>query len=176
MCSTVSYFCPDLIVEWGTHYGASARVFFEVTRFLEMETEIHSADLPLEVSHVENLQDQDKRGYLVRGKSVHLRFGDGLVIAKGLIEESQPRLPLFFLDGDHEYETVQRELKTLKEIASCAVVLAHDTFYQKESSKYNVGPHKAVTEFAAVHALPTFSTVLGLPGMTLLYWGLDILK
>jgi cephalosporin hydroxylase len=171
MCSTLNYFRPDLIVEWGTHYGASARVFFEAAQFLSIKTEIHSADLPLDVAHVENLQDQNMRGHLVKGKPVHLHFGDGLVVVQNLMEEKQPRLPLIFLDGDHAYETVQRELNILKEIAPRAVVLAHDTFYQKESSNYNIGPYKAVTEFAEKHSLPTYSTALGLPGMTLLYWG-----
>ena len=51
-----------------------------------------------------------------------------------------------------------------------AVVLAHDTFAQGSESGYNVGPHRAVTEFAAARGLAVRSTILGLPGMSLLSW------
>lgn len=170
MCSTISYFQPDFIVEWGTHYGASARVFFEVVHFLSLRAEIHSVDLPLEVEHVENIKNEAARGVLVKGLPVHLHIGDGLTVAKALIEENQPTTPLFFLDGDHEYETVQRELRSIKQFAPRAIILAHDTFYQDQTSQYNVGPYKAVNEFVEQNSLSVNSTVLGLPGMSLLHW------
>ena len=170
MCSTVNYFRPDVIIEWGTHYGASARVFFEMTQALSLKTEVHTVDLPLEVEHVENIKDQNTRGALVKGTAVHLHLGDGMSIAREILTEKKPVQPLFFLDGDHAYETVRSELASLKEIAPRAVVLAHDTFYQKVSSKYNIGPYQAITEFTSKYSLPLYSTVLGLPGMSLTYW------
>jgi cephalosporin hydroxylase len=170
MSSVVSYFQPDLIVEWGTHYGASARVFYEITQFLELNTEIHSIDLPLGTAHIENLSDRVARGKYVKKLPVQLHTGDGLSVAGTLVAQKQPTSPLFFLDGDHEYETVRNELQTIKQFATRAVILTHDTFYQEHTANYNIGPYKAVTEFAAEYSLSVYSTLLGLPGISLLYW------
>ena len=170
MCSAVSYFNPDLIVEWGTHMGVSARIFYETTRFLGRETEIHSVDLPQDAVHQENIAAAENRARYVRGLPVTLHEGDGVTIARAVYAAARPRRVLFFLDGDHEYDTVRRELEGVRQLAPSAAVLLHDAFNQGPQSGYNTGPYRALQEFAARESVPVESTALGLPGMSLTYW------
>jgi predicted O-methyltransferase YrrM len=170
MCSTVAYFRPGIIIEWGTHLGVSARIFHEITRYLKLSIPIHSVDLPSETAHVENIRDLALRGRLVKNVGVQLHLGDGLTIARELIAEVEGVLPLFFLDGEHSYETVSRELNGLRATASCAVVLLHDSFYQGPEAGYNCGPFEALSEFSKANHTPVTSTALGLPGLSLTYW------
>jgi cephalosporin hydroxylase len=170
MCSTLAYFRPDLILEWGTHYGKSARIFYEATIYLNLKTQIHSIDLPPTAEHIENIHEASQRGALVRRLPVMLHLGDGLTIARQVIQKEKPDLPLFFIDGDHSFASVQNELKGIHNMAPQAVVLAHDTFWQGGESGYNCGPAEALSEFATQHKLPLQTTLLGLPGMSLTYW------
>jgi hypothetical protein len=170
MCSTLAYFKPDMILEWGTHYGKSARTFYETAKYLQLGTEIHSIDLPLESEHAENIHTVSQRGSFVRGLPVTLHLGDGLTVARQILLAQIPSLPLFFVDGDHSVESVRKELNGIKEIAPHAVVLAHDTFLQGKESGYNCGPFEAMREFISQQHLPLQSTNLGLPGMSLTYW------
>ena len=170
MCSTVSYFDPDLIVEWGTHLGVSARIFYEATRLLGRETAIHSVDLPPDAVHEENVAAAENRARFVRGLAVTLHEGDGITVARDVYAAAKPERALFFLDGDHAYETVRRELLGVRSLASSAAVLLHDTFNQTAASGYNIGPYRALTEFAAGQSLPVYHTALGLPGMSLVHW------
>jgi predicted O-methyltransferase YrrM len=170
MCSTVAYFKPGIIIEWGTHLGISARIFYEISRQLSLSVPIHSIDLPPDVAHVENIRDLAQRGRYVRNTTVQLHQGDGLSVARGLLAETKGVLPLIFLDGDHHYETVSRELNGLRTAAPQAVVLVHDTFFQGPEANYNCGPYEALLEFSKTDDIPVCSTALGLPGMTLAYW------
>lgn len=170
MCSTLAYFKPDMIIEWGTHYGKSARIFYEAAAYLNLPTEIHSVDLPPAEEHIENIHVASQRAALVRKLPVILHLGDGLTVAGKVLAEKKNKLPLFFLDGDHSYASVQNELNGLKSMSPHAVVLAHDTFLQGSESGYNCGPYQALSEFTAQYRLPFQSTSLGLPGMSLTYW------
>ena len=170
MSSTVSYFKPDTILEWGTHYGQSARIFYEVEQYLKLGTKIYSIDLPPDEEHIENIHDPKQRGKFVRGLPVALYTGDGLTIARKIFIEIKPNLTLFFIDGDHSFESVSKELDGIKEMASRAVILAHDVFLQGTESGYNCGPYEALINFTSYNRLPFQSTVLGLPGMGLTYW------
>ena len=172
MSGTVCRFRPTHIFEWGTHIGKSARVFYETATYFKINTEIHSIDLPDDVSHGEH--PKDKRGKLVKGKkNVFLHQGDGLntslSIAKGVKGEFSP---LFYVDGDHSYESVKRELEGIIDNVPNATILLHDTFYQSEDSGYNVGPFQAIEDVLDAHPGHGYSridTKTGLPGMTLLY-------
>jgi hypothetical protein len=79
--------------------------------------------------------------------------------------------PLFFIDGDHAYESVLRELSVVAIEIPSANVLLHDTFNQSAGSGYNTGPHRAIED--VLRAYPDryrrIDSGLGLPGMTLLY-------
>ena len=173
MAGTVCRFRPTHVFEWGTNVGASARIFYETARRFEIPLEIHSIDLPADVAHVE--QPGRRRGKLVKGKAgVVLHLGDGLETSLA-IYRTLPKgsRVLFFVDGDHSYESVRRELAAIVDQVAGPLVLLHDTFFQSADSGYNVGPHLAIRD--VLTALPdgrrlrTMETKTGLPGMTLVY-------
>lgn len=174
MTATVCRIKPTHIFEWGTNIGKSARAFYEISRAFGIACEIHSIDLPDDVDHQEH--PERKRGMLVRGiKQVTLHQGDGLQSALRLYSEALPRYkqvrPLFFIDGDHSYESVKRELTEILRSVPEAAVLLHDTFCQSSESGYNIGPYLAINE--VLETMPSqyssLSMATGLPGMTLLY-------
>jgi hypothetical protein len=161
---------PGIVFDWGTHRGSSARLFWECAKAFRLECPIHSVDLPPDVTHVEH--PGDERGRLVRGlENVHLHLGDGVSVALAQWERAgRPARPLFFVDGDHAYESVFNELRRIFDAVPDASALVHDTFFQSPESGYNVGPAEAVRRIIALD--PPRFTVLdsgpGLPGMTLL--------
>jgi cephalosporin hydroxylase len=171
MSSVVCRLNPPHIFEWGTHVGKSARVFYECAAQYGLGTQIHSTDLPDEAEHVEH--PGQERGRLVRGlEQVHLHQGDGLTTSLSVWRSSgRPAGPLFFVDGDHAYDSVLRELVGITETVSDASVLVHDTFYQSADSGYNIGPYRAVGDL--LERVPgryrRYDTGLGLPGMTFLW-------
>jgi cephalosporin hydroxylase len=171
MCAAVCQFQPPLVFEWGTHVGKSARVFYECARYYGIPVQIHSVDLPDTAGHVEH--PGEMRGRLVRGlPGVHLHQGDGIEVSLATWKASgRPRSPLFYIDGDHAYESVLRELSAIAAEVPAANILLHDTFNQSNESGYNVGPHRAIED--VLRAYPgryrRFDSGLGLPGMTLLY-------
>jgi len=174
LVSSVCWFKPTHVLEWGTHVGKSARIFYETCRFFSLPVEIHSTDLPDSVDHCEH--PHRDRGIMVQGlPGVCLYQGDGLDTSmekyREFVQHAPVCRPLFFIDGDHEYQSVKRELLgVLQEIPSAAVLL-HDTFYQSARSGYNIGPYRAIQD--ALSLLPdqyrVISTHEGLPGMTFLY-------
>jgi len=175
MAGAVCRFRPTHVFEWGTNVGSSARVFFETARQFAIPLEIHSIDLPPEVGHVEH--PGSRRGELVRGKpGVTLHLGDGLETSLG-IARAMPAggQALFFVDGDHGYASVKRELAAILDTVKNPVVLLHDTFYQSAGSGYNIGPFEAVRDVLSEVPDParfrTVVTNMGLPGMTLVYPG-----
>ena len=162
---------PKQVFEWGTNIGISARVFRETAKKFNLTLEIHSIDLPDDVEHVEH--PQGKRGMMVRGlPEVTLHYGDGLEKTLEIFGKSLEQTPpLIFIDGDHSYEAVKRELRGVIENIPKVSIILHDTFYQSEKSEYNIGPHQAITEILreVPDRFKVISTTTGLPGMTLLY-------
>jgi cephalosporin hydroxylase len=171
LVAAVCRFEPREIYEWGTHIGKSARVFFESSNHYGISTEIHSIDLPDDISHPEH--PRSERGRLVLGlPRVHLHQGDGLDVSLQLWRSGGRRQgPLFFLDGDHAYGSVLRELNGVMDEIPDAPMLVHDSFFQSPEAEYNIGPHQAIE--AALAARPgryrRIQAGLGLPGLTLLY-------
>jgi cephalosporin hydroxylase len=161
---------PSVVFDWGTHVGTSARIFFECEKAFQLGYEIHSIDLPLNASHVEH--PGRKHGRMVRGlDKVHLHRGNGVKVAIQHWQKlGRPRRPLFFVDGDHAYESVRDELNEIFSTVPDASALAHDTFFQSSELKYNVGPARAVDEIIAKFPsrFRVIKSGLGLPGMTLL--------
>jgi cephalosporin hydroxylase len=170
MTGAACWLKPSVVFDWGTHIGASARIFYECNEAFRLGYEIHSIDLPPDATHVEH--PGEAHGRLVRGfPEVHLHRGDGVKIALAQWQKlGRPKRPLFFVDGDHAYESVRDELNEIFSTVPDASALAHDTFFQSAESKYNVGPARAVDEI--LEKFPSrFRVVksgLGLPGMTLL--------
>ena len=161
---------PSVVFDWGTHIGVSARIFHECDKAFKLGFEIHSIDLPPDASHVEH--PGQEHGRLVRGLAgVHLHRGNGVKVALDVWRRlGQPKRPLFFVDGDHAYESVRDELGEIFSAIPDASALAHDSFFQSADSNYNVGPALAIDEIVA-KAPSRFKVIksgLGLPGMTLL--------
>jgi hypothetical protein len=161
---------PSVVFDWGTHIGVSARVFYECRQTFKLGYEIHSVDLPPDANHVEH--PGQEHGRLVRGlERVHLHRGNGVKVALDQWQKlGRPKRPLFFVDGDHAYDSVRCELNEIFSTIPDASALAHDTFFQSAESNYNVGPARAIDEI--VEKFPSRFRVirsgLGLPGMTLL--------
>jgi cephalosporin hydroxylase len=170
MISAVCRFQPTHIFEWGTHFGKSARIFYETSEFFDLGVEIHSVDLPDDASHTEH--PGRKRGKYVRGTPVQLHQGDGLDTSLEILAKlGASATALFFVDGDHSYDSVRRELEGIIEHVERPVALLHDTFYQSEDSGYNTGPFRAIREVlqARGSTYRTIETKTGLPGMTLVF-------
>jgi hypothetical protein len=161
---------PSVVFDWGTHIGVSARIFYECGKAFKLGYEVHSIDLPLDGTHVQH--PGQEHGRLVRGiGNVHLHHGNGVKVALDIWRKlGQPDRPLFFVDGDHAYESVRDELTEIFSASVDASALAHDTFFQSSDSNYNVGPARAVDD--VVESFPgrfkVIKSGLGLPGMTLL--------
>jgi cephalosporin hydroxylase len=171
MISAVCRLKPTHIFEWGTHIGKSARIFYETVRHFGLSTEIHSIDLPDEVDHHEH--PREKHGIFVKGiPAVRLYQGDGVKTALEIYRKvSEMCRPLVYIDGDHSYLAVKRELGEVINNIPNASILLHDTFYQSAESGYNLGPYQAITDTLSnlPHKYKIISTNTGLPGMTLLY-------
>lgn len=170
MVAAVCRLKPQQIFEWGTNTGKSARIFYETGKRFGLPLEVHSIDLPDKHDHEEH--PGWRRGYMVMGKSgVSLYQADGLSKAIELYQRQPAKRTLVFIDGDHSYESVYRELNGVINAMPNAAILLHDTFYQSEQSGYNIGPNKAVSQ--TLEAMPgkyrVMATATGLPGMTLLY-------
>jgi len=171
LAAAVTKIRPTHIFEWGTNIGKSARVFYETGKFFNITIEIHSIDLPDEAKHLEH--PGAKRGLLVKGlKEVKLHTGDGLETAMRICRTIGLNniVPLFFIDGDHGYHSVKRELSGIINALPEAGILLHDTFYQSSESGYNVGPYQAIKDVVTdAHNYKFIRQDLGLPGMTLIY-------
>src|SRR5438132_5168728 len=161
MCSIVVRYKPKYIFEWGTHVGKSARIFYEVINAFGIDCEIHSIDLPENAHHEEHPRDEyamfvknfcraeigSEQRRQVGSKNVILHRGDGLEKSMELYKRfGHEAVVMFFVDGDHRFESVKRELETLVKEAENSIILLHDTFYQSKESNYNVGPHNAIKD------------------------------
>jgi len=171
MTAAVCRIKPTHILEWGTNIGASARIFHEICRAFSLSAEIHSIDLPDHEHHEEHPGQQ--RGRLLRGiPEVQLHQGDGCDVALSILADATvPVRPLFFLDGDHDYASVRRELCLIADAFPQASILVHDTLYQPEASGYNTGPWRAIRDLLLETgaSYERYDQNLGLPGMTLLW-------
>jgi len=171
LSSSVVKVKPDYIFEWGTHLGISARIFYEVCKKYNINAIINSIDLPDDIEHIEHPGNQ--RGIKVKGlKNVILHQGDGLNTSLDIANKlKRNNKLLFFLDGDHSYESVSRELNGIYNAFPKSYILIHDTFYQSSNSGYNIGPYEAVRDFLEKNPnqYKKISTDIGLPGMTFLY-------
>jgi hypothetical protein len=134
---------------------------------------VHSIDLPDDIEHGEH--PGERRGILVRDiDKIKLHQGDGLDTSLKIMKRSKQNSKgagvLFFIDGDHSYKSVKRELSQIMTKAPQSVVLLHDTFYQSSDSKYNIGPYKANNDcLKGSKKYKRIDTATGLPGMSLLY-------
>jgi cephalosporin hydroxylase len=165
MTVTLLWWQPDMIFEWGTNVGNSARIFHWIAEAFEIRTEIHSIDLPPETPHVQNVKES--RGRLVRDfPDVHLHLGDGVNKAIELIAALKPQRPLFYVDGDHRADTVTRELEAIHAAVPGAPILLDDT----HDWGIPDSPRPAMLQFLERHdgEYEVFEMAATLPGMSLL--------
>ena len=171
LINTVLKHKPTHIFEWGTNVGKSARIFHEISKNFGLRFVIHSIDLPDNIAHSEH--PKNKRGVLVKNMSgVNLHIGDGLTTALDLYDKITTKIrPLFFLDGDHSYESVKRELESITKNVKNPIIIIHDTFFQSSESGYNIGPYRAVQYILKKYPskYKFNATTSGLPGITLLH-------
>jgi cephalosporin hydroxylase len=166
MVSAVCWIRPNLIIEWGTNVGNSARIFWQTVKKFDIPCHIHSIDLPEDVEHPENVKEA--RGILVRDfPDISLHLGDGLEIALRILRDCPAGSRcLFFVDGDHAYESVTKELDGIMNSAPEAAILLHDTL-----SSLKRWPHEALRD--TLKSRPgmyrVVSTDIGLPGMSFIY-------
>jgi cephalosporin hydroxylase len=162
---------PDQLFEWGTHLGISARIFYETGKTFNIKTIIHTIDLPPDMQHVEHPGQKHAR-FIKHLPEVKIHRGDGLETALMLATKLPPDTKImFFVDGDHRYESVFRELSGIIDHFPKANILLHDTFHQSEASGYNIGPYRAIQDVLSKTNIlfKIIQSQGGLPGMTLLY-------
>ena len=171
LTAIVCRFKPDMVFEWGTNIGKSARIFYEIRNHFKIPFQIHSIDLPDDIDHEEH--PHEKRGKYVRGlKYVALHQGDGLDTSLEIYRKNQNIFnPLFFLDGDHSYSSISRELNGITGQVKNPILVIHDTFNQSPEANYNIGPYKAIEDFLlkSGEKFEKLATNTGLPGLTVLY-------
>lgn len=127
---TLFHLRPLIVFDWGTNRGSSARIFYEASKIYKYPCEVHTTDLPDEIEHIEH--PHMGFGFFVRDlPDVYLHRGDGAQVSLALYQEKRPDRALFFVDGDHSYDTVRRELLAISEIAPSATILCHDVGYEK---------------------------------------------
>ena len=171
MTGALCQLAPNHLFEWGTNLGVSARIFYETSKAFNLQTTIHTIDLPPDVQHVQHPGKQHAH-YIRHLPEINIYRGDGLETALRLAAQQPPDARLmFFVDGDHSYESVRRELLGIIQQCPRAHILLHDTFYQSEASRYNIGPCRAIRDVLAETqaSFKQMATQGGLPGMNLLY-------
>lgn len=142
MVDTLEKFRPYWIFEWGTNRGSSARIFWEAARFIPLQVEIHTTELPDGIDYLEH--PGEDCGLFVRGlERVTQHRGDGVETTLSLARLLPKRSTMFFIDGDHSAEVVQSELFEVGESYPGACILLHDTGHSVS------GPREALESFLA---------------------------
>jgi len=163
MAAAIAFVRPKIIIEWGTHFGKSARLFWEVKESLHLNCEIYTVDL-MDPDHLEF--PGTARGKYLSGTGVNQNVGDGVEIANKILKDTlEPAL--VYIDGDHSRESVKRDLAIWDKLPSKSGILVHDVFFQTPSN-YNIGPWQSLQEFQKEQKSKISQVqwqLLGLPGM-----------
>lgn len=118
---------PTHVFEWGTNVGASARLFYEASLELGYECEVHTTEIPDELSVLDRDHPGHRYAMWIKDLPVHTHRGYGLIASIALHENLKPEQALFFLDGNHSYGVVRAELEGVSDLDSDAVIVVHDT-------------------------------------------------
>lgn len=164
MAAAVAFVRPAAIIEWGTHLGKSARLFWEVKEALGLRG--------CRVCTVDSMDPTQpefpgaSRGDFLGDTGVEQIVGDGAQIAGRLIEDIHEPV-LIYVDGDHSREATKRDFSIWPKLPPKSGLLAHDVLFQ-EPSDYNTGPWESLQECLEDNR-STIAQVqwqlLGLPGM-----------
>lgn len=143
LAETVFALEPDFICEWGTNRGSSARIFYESCQLLRVTPWIYTVELPNKLAPVTADHPGIQTGMFIRKlQGITAYRGDGITTAMKLYRRASPSRPLFFVDGDHSFQTVYKELRTLLSEAKNAVVVVHDTNHPE--GRGPTGPAEAI--------------------------------
>lgn len=119
---------PDVIFDWGTNLGASARIFHEL-HYCEVVT----VDLPPALEPLDRDHAGVSTGRILH-PSIRQLHGDGVTMALQTFREGPYVKPLFFLDGCHLAENVFREIWSINRVCPQGSLLIHDTRQQPGKS------------------------------------------
>lgn len=146
MAETVERYRPSHVFEWGTNRGSSARIWFECARLLKLDCEVHTIELPIWLAHLSPEHPGVDWAEQIRdAPEVQTHRGEGAFVAVSLCLEIEAPRPLFFVDGDHSFEAVRRELAMIGHSAPKAVIVLHDTNHVEGFGP--TGPAAAVNEY-----------------------------
>ncbi len=156
ICDLVERIRPDVIFDWGTYAGTSARIFWECSRLLALHAAIHTIELPDELKALDGAHPGASCGLHLHGTTVTQHYGDGVTEALVLWRRLEPQRSLFFLDGDHHWVMVYREIELIDRMVPDAVILIHDT---------NAGPGHAAREWVRKNETRSFTSITGREGI-----------
>jgi cephalosporin hydroxylase len=161
MCDTVESLRPDCIFEWGTGSGASGRIFSEATHIIDdVFIPLVTVELPDELSPLESQHPRERTGqHLPSRARISALRGDGVTLALTMWAtnfEGGYHKPLFFIDGDHSYFAVYREIALIDRMVPNAVIILHDT---------NDGPGLAAEKWVADQRRHTYKSIVGRTGI-----------
>lgn len=154
---------PDVIFDWGTHLGYSARFFYEIEQYFSLGYKVHTIDLEEEKTHEEKLP-LGEIGKIFKELNINQHFGNGVEKALEIFRLEKYKKPLFFVDGDHQEKTVLEELRLIFETVPLPLVLVHDSWSKGE----NNGPFKACCWAKEHFKLEMISVDDKAPGVTFL--------
>jgi hypothetical protein len=169
MADTLRLYRPSHVFEWGTNRGSSARIWFEAAQLLELDCVVHTFELPIWLAYLSPEHPGVDWAQQIRDvPAVQAHRGDGGFAAVSLCLEIGATRPLFFVDGDHSFEAVRRELTMIGRAVPHAVIVLHDTNHP--ASHGPTGPAQAVTEYLLErsHAI-TVEVLESQAGMTRLW-------
>lgn len=141
---------PTHVFEWGTNRGSSARIFAEACGPIEeqrlgLHYAVHTVELPIEEASRSPEHPGSDLGIHLAGiagtSPIRFHQGDGLETTLRLADELAPERTLVFVDGDHSFATVDRELRSLATALPEALIVLHDTRHLDSVAR-------AINEFA----------------------------
>lgn len=124
---------PDLIVDWGTQHGNSARILYEATRALGLRAPVHTVELD---------RERGPYGRMVEGLPVVQHQGHGDRVFLELYHRYESVRPLVFLDDNHVEHEVSESLYLIHECAPETEILMHDTYPNRSQD-----PDRALRSF-----------------------------
>lgn len=140
------------IVEIGAEFGMSASLF---CKFADISVRIYSVDLfP---GNLMNVHQANLSAARMGGRSRQLK-GDSAQIGRAW---SLGKIDLLFIDGDHSYEGVQRDIAAwIPHVKPAGIVIFHDA-----APKSNLNPHPLHYEVnQAINEWIDRAKLLGEPG------------
>ena len=153
---------PDIVLDCGTNVGKSARFFYEFARQVRHPCEVHTIDL-MGPTHPEC--PWSSLGRYIRGLPITQHIGDSYEIGIKLIEAFPARRYLIFIDGDHTYAGVKKDIQLLDRAKPGSAALFHDaTFFLP---KLSPDICRAIDEYVEAYPVAyVYHQGMGLPGMS----------